>query len=91
MFGLTYANYLVLHRSLLQSMPLSWQHRFTALMDELDAAFLHVETPRYFTVNARDPSTGRFIKDPVPHYNRGRTRIPRDPAYNAGMTGPDDD
>lgn len=34
-FGLTYSNYLVLHRSILQSAPEEWQHRFTALLDEL--------------------------------------------------------
>lgn len=38
-FGLTYCNYLVLHRSLMQSMPVEWQERATAVFRELDAAF----------------------------------------------------
>jgi hypothetical protein len=74
MFGLTYANYLVLHRSLLQSMPEEWQHRFVAMVNELDAAFGHLDIPGTFMVRAKD-SNGQFIVDPVPHYNRGRTFI----------------
>lgn len=74
MFGLTYANYLVLNRTLLQSMPEDWQHRFTALVDEFDRAFANVDRAPQFTVSARD-FEGRFIKDPVPHYNRGRAFV----------------
>mgnify|MGYP006921281854 CR=1 FL=1 len=37
-FSLSYSNYLVLQRSILQSMPLEWQHRFTAIMDEMNDA-----------------------------------------------------
>jgi hypothetical protein len=73
-FGLTYANYLVLQRSLLQSMPQEWQARFAQCLDELDAAFSYIERPNYFSVSARGED-GKFVKDPVPHYNRGRTRI----------------
>jgi len=72
-FGLTYANYLVLPRSLLQSMPEAWQARFVACLDELREEFSHVEHPGY-VVSAVD-KRGRFIRDPVPHYNRGRTRV----------------
>jgi hypothetical protein len=42
-FGLTYSNYLVLHRTLLQSMPEDWQHRFVTVLEELNAAFRHIE------------------------------------------------
>lgn len=49
-FGLSYANYLVLHRTLLQSMPLEWQHRFVAMLQEFDAAFEHVEKPPGYNV-----------------------------------------
>lgn len=73
-FGLTYANYLVLHRSILQSMPPSWQREFVALLEELREAARDV--PGYdaeFWVRARDGN--RFVRDQVPHYNRGRTRI----------------
>ena len=73
-FNLTYANYLTLHRSLLQSMPEEWQHRFVRCLVELADAFEHVEQAPVLTVSARDRD-GKFIKDPIPHYNRGRTRV----------------
>jgi hypothetical protein len=46
-FSLTYANYLVIPRSVLQSMPEDWQHRFTALLGEMDQAFGHLDWPAY--------------------------------------------
>lgn len=38
-FGLTYANFLVIHRARLQSMPLDWQKQFTDLLEDLNAAY----------------------------------------------------
>lgn len=73
-FGLTYASYLVVNRSLLQSMPDEWQHRFVTCLEELQHHFRNIDEPRY-TVHARD-AAGRFIKDPIPHYSRGRTFVP---------------
>ena len=73
-FGLTYSNYLVLHRSLLQSMPGEWQARFVVCLRELEAAFAHVEQASEFRVHAVN-SRGRYVADPVPHYNRGRTCV----------------
>jgi hypothetical protein len=121
MFSLSYANYLVLHRSLLQSMPVEWQQKFVDCINELDQAFSHIKRPDYFVQAAEqrevcelselqrqqaldgeitemwdkddpdhegDPiyhldgneidSWRRVhlpIGDPIPHYNRGRTRI----------------
>src|SRR6266568_1639700 len=49
-FGLTYANYLVIQRALLQSMPGSWQARFVALLDEFNAAFAHIDRGEAFDV-----------------------------------------
>lgn len=51
-FGLSYSNYLVLPRTLLQSMPLDWQERAVALLDELAAAFSHIEQPDCYEVTA---------------------------------------
>jgi hypothetical protein len=38
-FGLTYSNFLVLHRAHLQSMPLEWQSRIVELLEDLGAAY----------------------------------------------------
>jgi hypothetical protein len=122
-FGLSYANYLVLPRTLLQSMPVWWQHQLTALLDDLEAAFSHVpQAPAYQVTaaeerevsdltpaelqaagisineparNTADPADWPLptwhdtraarelqpwervllpVTDPVPDYNRGRTR-----------------
>jgi hypothetical protein len=127
-FELSYSNYLVLPRTLLQSMPDAWQARFVALVQELRDAFEQVPQADGYQVTTgkwmplddmtesqlhaagidvegdddlgAGPGTryhrqsdgaelGRhdygFVPrpDPVPHYNRGRTRI--EPRPN-GMT-----
>lgn len=122
-FGLTYANYLVLQRSLLQSMPVEWQERFTACLNEIDTAISNVglETPASYDIRilkdlpefiTEYPKCGEcddgvldgddcptceghgqlvgknnaehryqtaeevgFTKDPIPHYDRGRTFV----------------
>lgn len=124
-FGLSYANYLVLPRTLLQSMPQEWQARFVTLVDELHDAFEHVKQAPTYQVLAGETmplnemsdaqlkaagidSSSRVVEgsdeddpdsetvyhrrfdgaeltgedygfvpgvDPVPHYNRGRTRV----------------
>jgi hypothetical protein len=75
-FGLTYANYLVVPRSVLQSMPDEWQTRFVTCLNEMHDAYGHLDWPEY-RVNAVD-SRGRFKRDAIPHYNRGRTRLEPD-------------
>lgn len=73
-FGLTYSNYLVLPRTMLQSMPTEWQRRFVACLEELDAAAGDILGPDGYWVRAQ--RDGKFIADPVPQYNRGRARVP---------------
>lgn len=51
-FGLSYCNYQVLHRTLMQSMPLDWQQRMVACLEELAAAYEHIEQPEVFDVKA---------------------------------------
>jgi hypothetical protein len=82
-FELTYSNYLVIPRAVLQSMPDRWQEEFVALLDEAREAFGHLDHPASYGVFARDGETGRFYRDPVPHYNRGRTRLTPRPGYLA--------
>lgn len=119
-FELTYANYLVLPRSVLQSMPAWWQRRFVEMLEQLHGAYGQLDWPDYeveavdrvafsdlteverlaagYTVEPADPDDedaldqwyspdgdevdhchdtfARPRRDPIPHYNRGRTRIP---------------
>lgn len=80
-FGLTYSNYLVLCRSMMQSMPVEWQQRAVELFDELDGAFPDLKrAPSYIVQAARESEYGARVlvpigEDPVPHYDRGRTFI----------------
>jgi hypothetical protein len=46
-FSLSYANYLVLPRAVLQSMPDEWQQRFVACLDEMHELFGHLDWPVY--------------------------------------------
>lgn len=64
-FGLTYANYLVLRRSMLQCMPNDWQLRFVACLQELEATF---DTSDEFSVRLIDAETGRTVRDPLSPY-----------------------
>ena len=69
-FGLTYASYLVIPRSVMQSMPAEWQHKFVELLEECEEQY---DTPDY-TVYRRDKN-GRFIHDEFRDYERGRRFI----------------
>ncbi|MFC8065444.1 hypothetical protein [Streptomyces sp. NPDC057293] len=51
-FGLSYANYLVLPRTLLQSMPDRWQTAFVGLLDEMTEAFRDVPQAEAYKVEA---------------------------------------
>ena len=48
-FGLSYAKYLVLPRSILQSMSEEWQRDFVKLLDQLETncAVMDIKTPDY--------------------------------------------
>ncbi|TDD97618.1 hypothetical protein [Actinomadura rubrisoli] len=51
-FSLSYSNYAVLPRTLLQSMPDEWQKRFVELLEELHTEFAHVEQADGYEVTA---------------------------------------
>ncbi|MEU9436560.1 hypothetical protein [Streptomyces sp. NPDC048252] len=59
-FGLSYCNYQVLHRTLMQSMPTEWQERMVACLEELRAAYEHIEQPQAFRVEA---ATGHIVNE----------------------------
>lgn len=72
-FELSYANYLAIPRSVLQSMPREWQRKFVLLMDELDET---IDWRRSgVTISLRDEK-GRYVHDDLVDYERGRRRIP---------------
>jgi hypothetical protein len=68
-FGLTYASYLTLPRSILQAMPAAWQHEFVRLLDQLSAEYTApIDTHTRYAVLLRD-GRGRFRgHDPLRHY-----------------------
>lgn len=66
-FGLSYASYLVIPRSLIQEMPLSWQSKFRKLLDEMHREFPNA--PGIYTVQIKDEN-GKFCKDPLRNYRR---------------------
>lgn len=91
-FGLSHGNYLVLHRTLLQSMPRWWQAEFLRLAGELNTAFDLPENMPSFDVRPCDwvedytqDEDGNlewngykpeYRDDPIPHYNQTRIQLP---------------
>lgn len=49
-FGLSYSNFLVLHRVELEHMPTEWQHRFVQMLNEVNDAYDHLEHPQGYEV-----------------------------------------
>ncbi|MDE3022957.1 MAG: hypothetical protein KGI54_14055 [Pseudomonadota bacterium] len=64
-FGLTYSSYLVLPRSILQSMPIEWQRKFVDLLEE--AQEIVCQPNDNYTVLLKDKK-GKFVKDPFRNY-----------------------
>lgn len=74
-FNLTYANYLVLPRSVLQSMSIDWQEKFVNLLERIPEVICEdFEPDGGYAVRARD-SEGHFILDQYSNYERGRRRL----------------
>lgn len=84
-FGLTYASYLVVPRSVLQSMPADWQDRFVHLLGELDDtrwneklpsnASYRVELRSYIHKSSGKTTWGGKVTDPLGDYRRGARNI----------------
>jgi len=74
-FELTYAQYLTVPRSVLQSMPHEWQERFVRCLCELDDAIDWRPKDGQYWVRLKD-GEGRYVRDPFMDYQRGRRRIP---------------
>ena len=69
-FGLSYASYLVIPRSILQSMSVGWQKRFVALLEECEHIYGGHLNKKYAVNLKRDE--GGFVKDDLADYQRGR-------------------
>lgn len=83
-FGLSYAQYLAIPRSVLQSMPLEWQYQFVELLKQLDMTDWHDMLPdntcyKIELRNMKDTSTGwkwgTKATDPLANYDRGRRNV----------------
>lgn len=63
-FSLSYCSYAVQPRSVLQSMPVGWQERFVALMNEAEEmGYDFPGVGRTYNVQVRDDESGRFVPD----------------------------
>lgn len=90
-FGLSYASYLVIPRSLLQSMPTAWQEDLVDLLTGLGTHFGETIDSVQYKVIARDKETNLFVSDPLGAYRHNRHEpdvpfgppIPEFPPYEA--------
>lgn len=73
-FGLSYAQYLTIPRSVLQSMPQEWQDAFVKCLEELDEKIDWRPQEGGYWVKLKDDK-GRYINDPFMDYQRGRRKI----------------
>lgn len=73
-FELTYAQYLTIPRSVLQSMPKEWQHRFVKLLEILDETIDWRPKQGRYWVQLRD-DLGKYTHDSLMDYDRGRRII----------------
>ena len=85
-FELSYAQYLTIPRSVLQSMPVEWQRRFVRCLEELDDTIdwrpphPHQYRVQLFETDADaecDEYWARAVDDPLEDYDRGRRVVPR--------------
>lgn len=87
-FELSYSNYAVLHRTLMQSMPVEWQERMVRCLEELDDAFSHIERAPGYEVKAcrwaepwelspgeRDLTRVTFDEDTETYYDERGTEL----------------
>ena len=88
-FGLSYAQYLTIPRSALQSMPIEWQNKMAKLLEELDEKIDWrpdqgtYRVRLWLTEEVYDKDEEGFIEqwsceieDPLMDYDRGRRKLP---------------
>jgi hypothetical protein len=74
-FELSYAQYLTVPRSVLQSMSVEWQERFSQCLRELDDMIDWRPAEGRYWVQLKD-DRGRFVHDHLMDYERGRRVVP---------------
>jgi hypothetical protein len=90
-YGLSYASYLVLPRTLLQSMPGAWQAAFTAMLDDLAAAFAHVpQAAAYQVITGEEHEIGDLTGEMLRLLGIEAVEPPWTPGTGSGAD-PDDD
>lgn len=82
LFGLSYANFLTLPRTLLQSMPEEWQRQFADLMSEYDEHWSSLpdgfQPDSYRVQPTENGRLAPWSDYRLPHYSRGRARVSAD-------------
>lgn len=71
-FELSYSSYFTIPRSVLEAMPVEWQRKFIALVNEMNDTLdwgtcLPIPMQDRYTVYLRD-GAGRFLRDPLANY-----------------------
>jgi hypothetical protein len=66
-FELTYAQYLTIPRSIMESMSVEWQDKMVALLNELDDTFDWRPKEGRYWVQLKDRN-GRYVRDPLQEY-----------------------
>lgn len=74
-FGLTYAQYLIIPRSVLQSMPEEWQEKLVELIEELDETFEWRRDGQYVIFRNHKGRMMPYSEDEFGDYNRGKRII----------------
>lgn len=79
-FELSYAQYLTIPRSALQSMPVEWQRRFVECLEQLDEAIDWRPSEGRYWVKLKN-NLGKYVTDPLMDYRH--VRLP----YKGYQTG----
>jgi len=69
-FELTYAQFLTVPRLVMESMPLEWQEKMVALLEEMDATFDWRPQEGRYWVKLKDDK-GRYCDAPLSDYRHG--------------------
>lgn len=66
-FGLSYAQYITVPRSIMEAMPYAWQKKMVQLLKELDSTFEWLPKEGRYWCRLKDEK-GRFVDDPLMEY-----------------------